>query len=332
MPAMVPATRLRALALWLLAAGPLPPSAAQEYEVRYHHAVRNRTDRPLAGVRVYLPIPQDDEAQTVRELRIETGGKPLPVSGRHDAFGTVMRRVDLPPLEPDAEVEVGFTCVVTLRPPPRVALRPGRPGAPPEEIPPEIAKRYGGDDPIFGLGTEVVRTAAERLSAEHPEPVARVRAIHDLVAGTFKYAGGDGWDPAPVVLARRSGSCSEFSYAFSALCRATGLPTRFVGASIFPLKSSAPFEDRGWHRWVEVWLPGHGWVPFDPTLDRARPPKQDFVGTRHPRVLVLTRIGSRNTQLGLSYIGSNSHTGQTRRRRWFTWSVREPVEPPAKGR
>jgi hypothetical protein len=34
----------------------------------------------------------------------------------------------------------------------------------------------------------------------------------------------------------------------------------------------------------------------------------------------MTRIGTSSQQLGLSYVGSNSHTGETVRRRVFTWS------------
>ena len=156
-----------------------------------------------------------------------------------------------------------------------------------------------------------------------PTPIAFTRpSIH--VASTLRYDAGGGWDSAPEVLERKSGSCSEFSYLFASLCRATGLPTRFVGASIFPARSTAPFEDRGWHRWVEVWLPGRGWVPFDATLDRGRPAKRTFAGTHHGRVLILSRLGARTTQLGLSYLGANTHTGETSRERWFTWE--EPTE------
>jgi hypothetical protein len=185
---------------------------------------------------------------------------------------------------------------------------------------PDVLAWFTADDPIFGLSTPAIRAEVDKLSRQHPDPVERAIAAHDFVASRLKYRSEDGWDHAPVVLERGSGSCSEFSYLFAALCRGTGIPTRFVGASIFPLKSSAPFEDRGWHRWVEVYLPGRGWVPFDPTLDRAKPPKRNFVGAHHPRTLVLTRINTRSLQLGLSYLPSNSHTGETSRKRWFTWS------------
>ncbi len=291
------------------------------YEVFYHHVLRNRTDQELRDVVVYLPVPVSDAYQTIDAFRIErdTG---VHISNRRDAFGTPIQRVAIASIPPRGEAHVGFSCVVTFGPALRVELDPAKASKADAlaEMPPHVRDLYTRDHNIFGLATPIVRDLAAKLLREHPNPVLRAKAIHDHVASTLRYDGGGGWDPAPVVLERRSGSCSEFCYAFSALCRATGIPTRFVGASIFPAKSSLPFQDHGHHRWAEAWLPGHGWTPFDPTLDRRSPAKQDFVGTHHGRCLVLTRTGDKSQQLGLSYVGSNSHTGQTTRARWFTWT------------
>lgn len=313
---------MRALFLSLLL---LPPSSQSpgeppsppptEYEIVYHHKLRNRTQAPLKEVVVYLPVPQSDEYQQVRDFRVERD-RAVRISNRTDAYGTKIKRVAIADLQPNEEVDVGFSCVVQLAPPRRVVLDAAKAG---EAIPAELS-RFTLDHPIFGLGSEKIRAKAKQLLDAHPNPVDRVLAIHDFVAGTLKYDSGDGWDPAPVVLERRSGSCSEFTYLFCALCRATGLPTRFIGASIFPAKSAPPFHDHGHHRWAQVWLPGHGWVDFDPTLDRAKPPKRDFVGTHHGRTLVLTRIGSKSLQLGLSYVGANNLSGETTRTRVFVWS------------
>lgn len=291
------------------------------FEVYYHHAVRNRTDQTLTDVVVYLPLPVSDAYQQIEDFRVEHS-VPVHLANRHDAFGTRIRRVAIPTMAPGEEVEVGFSCIVRLAAPIRVTLDPSlAEGADVEPMPPVVRDVYLRDHRIFSLEDASIKAAAAELLREHPNPVDRAHAIHDLIASTMRYKQGDGWDPAPEVLRRRSGSCSEFSYLFSALCRASGIPTRFVGASICPiLVHDAPFQDRGQHRWVEVYLPGHGWVPFDPTLDRSRRPRQDFVGTHHGRTLIMTRIGDQSRQLGLSYIGANSHGRQVTRSRWFTWS------------
>jgi transglutaminase-like putative cysteine protease len=298
-----------------------PPDDARdaaEYEVYYHHVVINKTKSELKAVVVYLPIPASDAYQQVSDFRVELRGKPYPVANRTDPFGVKIRRVEVPALAPGEEAHVGFSCVAKLNPPARID--PASSTGALDQVPSDVRDIYVRDQPIFGLPTPIVQEHARKLLKEHPQPGRRAVAVHDLIASTFKYQGGDGWDPAPKVLERRSGSCSEFSYAFAALCRATGIPTRFVGASIFPAKSKLPFDDHGHHRWVEAFLPGLGWVPFDPTLDRANPARQTFVGTHHGRTLILTRIGDRSQQLGLSYVGSNSHGGETTRKRWFTWS------------
>jgi len=295
------------------------PPPVQQYQVRYAHTVRNKTKAPLTDVIVYLPVPQSDEYQQIADFRVDVGNNNYDISNRTDAYGTRIKRIQIPTLAPAEEATVGFTCVATLHAPVKVELSPAK-GASLEALPQDIRDKYTIDHDALGLQTPIVKALAERFLREHPNPVERAKAIHDHLASTLKYENKDGWDSAPRVLERGSGSCSEFSHAFAAVCRATGIPTRFVGGSIFPLKSIAPFEDRGWHRWCEAYLPNHGWVPFDVTLDRAKPAKPDFIGTHHPRVLILTRIGTRSKQLGASYIGSNSHGGQTTRTRTFTWT------------
>jgi transglutaminase-like putative cysteine protease len=308
----------------LLAVPPATPAApGTQYEVTYHHVLRNKTDAILKDVVVYLPVPESDAYQQVTEFRVERD-RPVHISNRTDEFGNKIKRVAIAEIAPKTDVEVGFSCLVSLQPPAVVEVNPvaPAPSAPRglDAIPKEIRDRYTRDHNIFGLSTPVIKDAATALQKKHSDPVARARAIHDYVASTLKYQAGGGWDSAPQVLARKSGSCSEFTYVFCALCRATGIPTRFVGASIFPAKSVAPFQDHGHHRWAQAYLPGLGWVDFDPTLDAGNPAKQAFVGTHHGRTLVVTRTGDKSLQLGLSYLGGNNNTDKTSRSMWFTWS------------
>src|SRR5688572_11165947 len=100
------------------AAAPLDDRAeSAEYEVYYHHTVRNKTDRTLTDVRVYLPVPQSDDYQEISEFRIEMGAQEFAVSDRTDSYGTKIKRITIPTLEPGTEARLGFSCAATLRPP-----------------------------------------------------------------------------------------------------------------------------------------------------------------------------------------------------------------------
>ncbi|HPF39784.1 MAG TPA: transglutaminase domain-containing protein [Phycisphaerae bacterium] len=307
----------------LLATAPMTSDRTGEetgvrYEVAYHHVLRNRSRDTLRDVRVYLTVPSNDDYQTIEGFRVEAFGRPVHISNRHDEYGNTLKRVAIPEIKPGEEARVGFTCEVTLRTPKQADVSGASKGSY-DDVDPDLIAHYTRDHRIFGLQTPIIRETADRLLKGHPDPTERAVAIHHLIADTFKYQGGDGWDTAPVVLERRSGSCSEFSHVFCALCRATGIPTRMAGSSIVPAKRRLPFVDRGWHRWPEAYLPGQGWVSFDPTLDRGRK-KPLFVGTHHGRTLIVTRKGDRSTQLGLSYISSNSHDGPLKRSRYFVWT------------
>ncbi len=310
-----------AMTILLAALASAPADAStngERYEIAYHHVLRNHTKQPLRDVRVYLTVPPSDGYQSIGGFRVETFGHDVHISNRRDEFGNALKRVVIPEIAAGAEVRVGFSCEAVLRPP-TVARFDSPPKKSYADVDPELIKTFTRNHSIFDLESPVIRAKAAELLRDYPEPAARAVAIHHFIAGSFKYKRGDGWHSAPAVLERRSGSCSEFTYVFCALCRATGIPTRMVGASMFPAKKRMPFVDRVWHRWPEAYLPDQGWVAFDPTLDRRRK-NPLFVGTHHGRTLILTRKGDRSTQLGLSYLPSNSHSRQIKRSRYFVWS------------
>ena len=68
-------------------------------------------------------------------------------------------------------------------------------------------------------------------------------------------------------LQARSGTCRDFTVLMMAAVRALGLPARFVSGYLYVPSRDHP-EIRGGgatHAWVQVYLPGAGWIDFDPT-------------------------------------------------------------------
>jgi protein-glutamine gamma-glutamyltransferase len=68
---------------------------------------------------------------------------------------------------------------------------------------------------------------------------------------------------------RRAGHCEYFSTAMVILLREVGIEARnvngFLGGSWSEVGNYLAVTQNDAHSWVEVWFPGYGWVPFDPT-------------------------------------------------------------------
>lgn len=79
--------------------------------------------------------------------------------------------------------------------------------------------------------------------------------------------------------AQREGSCRDLSWMMIQLLRHLGLATRFVSGYNYLVTEGAPSFEL--HAWVEVFLPGAGWVGYDPTHGLA-------VGSAHIPVAAST--------------------------------------------
>lgn len=68
------------------------------------------------------------------------------------------------------------------------------------------------------------------------------------------------------------GYCQYFAGAMAVMLRLLGVPSRVaVGFTSGTWKDGVwTVTDRDAHAWVEVWLAGYGWLPFDPTPGRGR--------------------------------------------------------------
>jgi len=115
----------------------------------------------------------------------------------------------------------------------------------------------------------------ERLvRAEGPSDLedtfAAVQNLSQLVHGTFTYTPDATTTTSTVedVLACRAGVCQDFAHVLIGLCRAIGIPARYVSGYVYAgdIKSTAEQPTTS-HAWVEAYSPTHGWRGFDPAND-----------------------------------------------------------------
>ena len=119
-----------------------------------------------------------------------------------------------------------------------------------------------------------IEELARRLVKPHRGTHARAAAIERYFRTEFGYSLAlpqrRARDPlAHFIFERRQGHCEYFASAMAVMLRTQGTPTRlvngFLGGVYNPLSGQQVIRSSDAHSWVEAYLPGYGWVEFDPT-------------------------------------------------------------------
>jgi hypothetical protein len=152
------------------------------------------------------------------------------------------------------------------------------------------------------MDSPIMRETAATITRGASSEFEKVERIHDFVTSTIRYVRDDVWDPAAAVLARGTGSCSEYNYLFSGLCRLSGIPTRYVGGSTNG-RRPLPTTDAVFHRWTEVFLDGVGWFPVDCSRDAnpARGKRSHFGRVYTDALVWCCQTGDPGDYLGWEY-------------------------------
>jgi transglutaminase-like putative cysteine protease len=103
-------------------------------------------------------------------------------------------------------------------------------------------------------------------------PTDTLSLLQDLsagVAGALAYETRDdeGTQSPLESLDRRAGSCRDYAVLFAEAVRSLGFGARLVSGYLHdPGESLVGSQGTGTtHAWAEVYVPGAGWIPFDPT-------------------------------------------------------------------
>ncbi|MBK1664166.1 transglutaminase [Rhodospirillum rubrum] len=97
-------------------------------------------------------------------------------------------------------------------------------------------------------------------------------AMNRAISAEFSYAARDteGTQTPLETLERGSGSCRDFALLMMEAVRSLGLATRFVSGYLYDpaldgRNANGTVGAGATHAWLQVYLPGAGWVEFDPT-------------------------------------------------------------------
>ncbi len=103
------------------------------------------------------------------------------------------------------------------------------------------------------------------------QTMSMLTAITQAIKAEFVYQSrqAEGTNDPLQTLASGAGACRDLALFMMEAVRSLGLAARFVSGYLYDehlVESSAPVIGGGaTHAWCEVYLPGAGWVEFDPT-------------------------------------------------------------------
>jgi len=146
----------------------------------------------------------------------------------------------------------------------------------PFQYPPEVARDlhpYLASDPPGPL----LRTFLESYRQQRTGTVDLILQVNRKVRDEVGYVTRleHGIQTSEETLQKRSGSCRDSAWLLVEVLRGLGIATRFVSGYLIQLAEekanstdvkSGPLADSAeLHAWVEVFLPGAGWIGLDPT-------------------------------------------------------------------
>ena len=137
-------------------------------------------------------------------------------------------------------------------------------------------QEYTGDDLFIDTDNITIINAVKTAVGGETDPVIKAKKIYNYVAGKLSYdfqrASNKNYEfmNASEILKVGKGVCADYAILYTALLRASGIPARIIGGIpvTIILTQKDKTTDVG-HAWVEVKLPGYGWIPVNITQEEG---------------------------------------------------------------
>jgi transglutaminase-like putative cysteine protease len=237
-----------------------------------HHVTTYRYKQPVSfGEHRMMLRPRDSYDQRLIEARLEIDPAPSVLNWMHDAFGNC---VAIARFTGRAQ-ELMFDSMIRLDHEPNHALEFEL-----EEYALDYPFSYSSEEipdlsrcierQYLDREREIDRWTHQFLRKQGPTGTrellaAMTHAIHERFTYVSRAEAGT-QDPA-VTLKLGSGSCRDFALLMMEAVRSLGLAARFVSGYLAP-SGRVDLKRLGGestHAWLEVYLPGAGWIEYDPT-------------------------------------------------------------------
>ena len=267
------------------------------------HVTTYRYKRPVAfGQHRMLLRPRESFDQRLLHATLSISPAPAEIRWIHDVFGNCVTIADFDERADTLRIESNITLDHTPFNAPNFRLEETAHDYPfaydAEEMPdlaPSIARLYV--DPA----DEVGHWARQFLRVGHPTETGRLlMTMTSAIRESFAYERRveRGTQTPRETLTLRRGTCRDFAVLMMEGVRSLGLAARFVTGYLYVGERDLEDGHLGGgstHAWCQVYLPGSGWVEFDPT--------NAIVGSRDLIRVAVARDSSQALPLSGTYFG-----------------------------
>ena len=144
------------------------------------------------------------------------------------------------------------------------------------EVGDEDLKKYTSEDLFIDIRDPVIADAVKKAAGNEADPVEKAKSIYDYIASRLHYDFARAEDRqysfmnASEILKAGKGVCADYAILYVAMLRAAGIPARLAtGIPVFLILGQKDQEVDLGHAWVEIKLPGYGWIIVDITQEKG---------------------------------------------------------------
>jgi len=284
---------------------PYTRTDGKKQRLEFTHQVRNYGPGELTSLDIYIALPVDLPFQQLLSAPVFD---PRPTDFLTDRWGQEVAHFHYDNIPAGEFVTASMTAEAELFKT-RFFIFPDKVGDI-KDIPEKISKLYLSEGTKYWVEDSFIQETAKKIVGDETNCYKIARKLFNHVIENMEYELAGGWNVAPTVLKRGTGSCSEYSFVYIALCRAAGLPARYAGSVV--IRGDDASTDDVFHRWVEVFLPNYGWIPIDPSGGDSKTPagQASAIGYLNNRFLITTIGGGGSEYMEWTYNSNEKWTSK----------------------
>jgi transglutaminase-like putative cysteine protease len=236
-----------------------------------HHTTTYRYKQPVRpGQHQLLFRPRDSFDQRLLDCHLTIEPEPVDIRWIHDVFGNCVTLVDFATSTAHLTFETSIRLEHTPERSPDFRIEDYARSHPfsydPEELAdlsPYVRRHHGDDDAVDAWLARFVTIGASQPTGQ------LLMTLNEAIAEGFSYQRrtSRGTQTPAETLALQQGTCRDFALLMMEAARSLGFAARFVTGYVYVPGRDGPVRLGGGstHAWCQVYVPGSGWVEFDPT-------------------------------------------------------------------